>query len=181
MSETRTDSPTNPAQVLPARAGLEPEIAIRVRDVVVAFGEKVILKGLDLDVRRGEVLGFVGGSGTGKSVLTRTILGLVQKRSGLIEVFGENLDEIAPDDTRRLEVLAKAKERICLHGLVGVMKDREQMARLALEDALFERKRQHLRDLAAAPAREHPETLDRARGEIKQEVTTVVPADVVEL
>ena len=88
------------------------------------------------------------------------------------------------DDTRRQEVLAKAKERICLHGLAGVMKNREQIARLALEDALLERKRQHLRDLAAAPAREHPETLDRARGEInksEQEVTTVVPADVVEL
>ena len=56
------------------------------------------------------------------------------------------------DDTRRQEVLAKAKERICLHGLVGVMKNREQIASLALEDALLERKRQHLRDLAAAPA-----------------------------
>ena len=49
---------------------------IRVRDLVVGFGQKVIMRGLNLDVRRGEVLGFVGGSGQGKSVLTRTILGL---------------------------------------------------------------------------------------------------------
>ena len=46
-----------------------------MRDLSVAFGDKVILDGLDLDVRRGEVMGFVGGSGMGKSVLTRTILG----------------------------------------------------------------------------------------------------------
>ncbi len=79
------------------------EIVIRVRDVVVGFGEKLVLKGLDLDVRRGEVLGFVGGSGTGKSVLTRTILGLVRKRSGTIEVFGQNLDELDAGESKRME------------------------------------------------------------------------------
>ncbi len=65
-----------------------PESAIRVRDLVVGFGDKVVMQGLDLDVYRGEVLGFVGGCGTGKSVLTRTILGLIHKRSGLNEIFG---------------------------------------------------------------------------------------------
>ena len=59
-----------------------------------ASASKTILKGLDLDVYRGEILGFVGASGQGKSVLTRTILGLVPKRAGTIEVFGENLDEL---------------------------------------------------------------------------------------
>ncbi len=59
----------------------EPHI-IRVRDLVVGFRDKTILKGLNLDIRRGEILGFVGPSGQGKSVLTRTILGLVPKRSG---------------------------------------------------------------------------------------------------
>ena len=81
----------------------EPEIAIRVRDVVVGFGQKLVLKGLDLDVRRGEVLGVVGGSGTGKSVLTRAILGLVPKRGGSIEVFGQNLDELRGARRRALE------------------------------------------------------------------------------
>ena len=60
------------------------DVAIRVRGVEVGFGARVILRGLDLDVRRGEVLGFVGGSGTGKSVLTRAILGLVPTRGGKI-------------------------------------------------------------------------------------------------
>jgi phospholipid/cholesterol/gamma-HCH transport system ATP-binding protein len=76
---------------------------IRVRDLYVGFGQKMILKGLDLDVRAGEVMGFVGGSGQGKSVLTRTILGLTPKRSGLIEVFDEKLDELSRADYLILE------------------------------------------------------------------------------
>jgi phospholipid/cholesterol/gamma-HCH transport system ATP-binding protein len=71
-------------------------MAIRVRDLVVGFGDKIIMDGLDLDVRQGEVLGFVGGSGMGKSVLTRAILGLVPKRSGQIAVFGQDLDQLSP-------------------------------------------------------------------------------------
>ena len=63
----------------------------------------MVLRGLDLDVRRGEVLGFVGGSGTGKSVLTRAILGLVQKRAGAISVFGQDLDQLQPRERRTME------------------------------------------------------------------------------
>lgn len=79
------------------------EVVIRVRGVEVGFGEKTILKGLDLDVYRGEILGFVGASGQGKSVLTRAILGLVPKRAGTIEVLGQNLDELSASERRLLE------------------------------------------------------------------------------
>ncbi len=79
------------------------ETIIRVRDLEVGFGPKTVMKGLDLDVYRGEILGFVGPSGSGKSVLTRTILGLVPKQAGTIEVFGENLDDLPPEEHRRLE------------------------------------------------------------------------------
>jgi phospholipid/cholesterol/gamma-HCH transport system ATP-binding protein len=65
---------------------------IRVRDITVQFGNTRVLDGLNLDVRRGEILGFVGPSGAGKSVLTRTIIGLVPKVAGRIEVFGVDLD-----------------------------------------------------------------------------------------
>jgi phospholipid/cholesterol/gamma-HCH transport system ATP-binding protein len=78
----------------------EREAVIRVRGLEVGFGERTVIKGLDLDVFRGEILGFVGASGQGKSVLTRTILGLVPKRAGTIEVFGRNLDEL-PVNVRR--------------------------------------------------------------------------------
>jgi phospholipid/cholesterol/gamma-HCH transport system ATP-binding protein len=67
-------------------------LAIRVRDLVVSFGDHVVLDHLALDVRRGEILGFVGGSGSGKSVLLRTIIGLLPKRQGTIEVLGVDLD-----------------------------------------------------------------------------------------
>src|SRR3954469_666510 len=79
------------------------EAIIRVRGLEVGFGERLIMKGLDLDVYRGEILGFVGGSGQGKSVLTRTILGLVAKRAGTIEVLGQNLDDLSPEQRRQLE------------------------------------------------------------------------------
>lgn len=65
---------------------------IRVRDLSVSFGRRRVLDGLDLDVGRGEILGFVGASGAGKSVLMRTIIGLVPKTAGRIEVFGTDLD-----------------------------------------------------------------------------------------
>jgi phospholipid/cholesterol/gamma-HCH transport system ATP-binding protein len=76
---------------------------IRVRDITVQFGSTRVLDGLDLDVRRGEILGFVGPSGAGKSVLTRTIIGLVPKVSGRIEVFGVDLDAASSSERRAVE------------------------------------------------------------------------------
>ncbi|MCP3367799.1 ABC transporter ATP-binding protein [Bradyrhizobium cajani] len=65
------------------------EFAIRVRDLVVGFGRQTVLDHLSLDVRRGEILGLVGASGGGKSVLMRTVIGLIPRRSGTIEVMGQ--------------------------------------------------------------------------------------------
>jgi phospholipid/cholesterol/gamma-HCH transport system ATP-binding protein len=65
-----------------------PQFAIRVHDLVVGFGRRVVIDHLSLDVRRGEILGLVGASGGGKSVLMRTIIGLIPRRNGEIEVMG---------------------------------------------------------------------------------------------
>jgi phospholipid/cholesterol/gamma-HCH transport system ATP-binding protein len=65
------------------------QFAIRVSDLVVGFGRHVVIDHLSLDVRRGEILGLVGASGGGKSVLMRTIIGLIPRQSGEIEVMGE--------------------------------------------------------------------------------------------
>jgi len=65
------------------------EFAIRVRDLLVGFGRQTVLDHLSLDVRRGEILGLVGASGGGKSVLMRTIIGLIPRRGGIIEVMGQ--------------------------------------------------------------------------------------------
>ena len=63
------------------------EAVIAVRGVVNRFGTQVVHDGLDLDVYRGEILGIVGGSGTGKSVLLRSIVGLNRPAAGSIRVF----------------------------------------------------------------------------------------------
>lgn len=76
---------------------------IRVRGLVNRFGAQTIHDGLDLDVRAGEVIGVVGGSGTGKSVLLRTIVGLNRPQAGRIEVFGLNLAALEPEERRRQE------------------------------------------------------------------------------
>ena len=76
----------------------EREAVIRVRGLKVGFGDHLVMDGLDLDLYRGEVLGFVGASGAGKSVLTRTILGLLHKQAGTIEVFGYDIDKMTPRD-----------------------------------------------------------------------------------
>jgi phospholipid/cholesterol/gamma-HCH transport system ATP-binding protein len=66
---------------------------IRIRDLMVGFGQQIVLDGLDLDVRRGEILGVVGASGSGKSVLLRTIIGLLPKRQGSIVIATSPLDD----------------------------------------------------------------------------------------
>jgi phospholipid/cholesterol/gamma-HCH transport system ATP-binding protein len=83
----------------PANTGPNPadtgEVAVRVRGLVNRFGSKTVHEGLDLDMMKGEVLGVIGGSGTGKSVLLRSIVGLHQPNAGEIEVFGEKLGDLS--------------------------------------------------------------------------------------
>ena len=80
----------------------EPAV-IQVRGLVNRFGSQVVHEGLDLDLYRGEVLGVVGGSGTGKSVLLRSIVGLRRPNAGSIRVLGEQLERQSPEARSRLE------------------------------------------------------------------------------
>jgi len=73
----------------------EPPV-IRVRGLVTRIGPKLIHDHLDLDVKRGEVIAIVGGSGSGKSVLLRSIVGLIKPVGGSIEVLGR--DVLAADE-----------------------------------------------------------------------------------
>jgi phospholipid/cholesterol/gamma-HCH transport system ATP-binding protein len=75
---------------------------ITVRGLSNAFGEQLIHKDLDLDVRAGEILGVVGGSGTGKSVLMRSIIGLQRPSAGEIEVLGENMIDRSEDEAKNI-------------------------------------------------------------------------------
>ncbi|TCV95734.1 phospholipid/cholesterol/gamma-HCH transport system ATP-binding protein [Luteibacter rhizovicinus] len=79
------------------------ETVIEVRGLVNRFGNQTVHDHLDLDVYRGEILGVVGGSGTGKSVLLRTIIGLVRPVAGTVRVFGENLLALPPERRSMVE------------------------------------------------------------------------------
>ncbi|MCW3846674.1 ABC transporter ATP-binding protein [Sphingomonas sp. LB-2] len=84
------------------RPASKDEPIIRVRGLRNTFGDAVVHNDLDLDVRRGEILGVVGGSGTGKSVLMRSIIGLQTPDAGDIEVFGENT--IGREETEAVDI-----------------------------------------------------------------------------
>jgi phospholipid/cholesterol/gamma-HCH transport system ATP-binding protein len=75
---------------------------ISVRGLRNAFGEQVIHDGLDLDLHRGEILGVVGGSGTGKSVLMRSIIGLQRPDEGEIHVLGESMIDRDEDEAKNI-------------------------------------------------------------------------------
>lgn len=79
------------------------DAVIKVRDLVVGFGDQIVLDHLVLDVRGGEILGVVGASGSGKSVLLRTIIGLLPRRHGSIDVLGVDLDKANEAERRALE------------------------------------------------------------------------------
>jgi phospholipid/cholesterol/gamma-HCH transport system ATP-binding protein len=79
------------------------EIAVRVRGLVNRFGSKTVHGGLDLVMRRGEVLGVIGGSGTGKSVLLRSIVGLHTPNAGEVEVFGDRISDLPRAERVKVE------------------------------------------------------------------------------
>ncbi len=81
---------------------MEPSL-IRVRGLVNRFGSHSVHENLDLDIYRGEILGVVGGSGSGKSVLLRSMVGLLRPTSGSIEVFSQNFQRLPPAQRAQTE------------------------------------------------------------------------------
>ncbi len=79
------------------------DVVVRVRGLTNRFGSKTVHEELDLDVMRGEILGVIGGSGTGKSVLLRSIVGLNKPVTGEIEVFGEKLNNLSRAERIKIE------------------------------------------------------------------------------
>ncbi|MCA1797391.1 MAG: ATP-binding cassette domain-containing protein, partial [Geobacteraceae bacterium] len=76
---------------------------IRVRGLENRFGSNVVHQDLDLDLYPGEILAVVGGSGTGKSVLLRSIVGLMRPSAGSIKVFGEDIQQLSGSERSRVE------------------------------------------------------------------------------
>jgi phospholipid/cholesterol/gamma-HCH transport system ATP-binding protein len=84
-------------------------VVLSVKDLTVGFGSNIVLDALNLDIYHGEILGFVGASGTGKSVLMRTVLRLLPRRSGAIRIFDVDFDK------------ASEAERLALDMKLGVL------------------------------------------------------------
>jgi phospholipid/cholesterol/gamma-HCH transport system ATP-binding protein len=82
---------------------LSRDVIISIRGLRNQFGPQVVHDNLELDVFRGEVLGIVGGSGTGKSVLLRSIVGLITPKAGTIQVFGKVLSDLPLPERREIE------------------------------------------------------------------------------
>jgi phospholipid/cholesterol/gamma-HCH transport system ATP-binding protein len=78
-------------------------IIMRASALKVGFGRRLVLDGLSIEQRRGEILGVVGGSGSGKSVLLRTIIGLLPRRAGRLELFGQDVDRLDDEQRQLLE------------------------------------------------------------------------------
>ncbi|HCW49347.1 MAG TPA: ABC transporter ATP-binding protein [Brevundimonas sp.] len=79
------------------------ENVIEVRCLLSQFGERVIHKDLDLNVRRGEIMGVVGGSGTGKTVLLNSIIGMKEPEGGEVRLFGEDRSTMSEKEAAALE------------------------------------------------------------------------------
>ncbi|WP_300381532.1 ABC transporter ATP-binding protein [Henriciella sp.] len=79
------------------------DVAIRIRGLKTAYGSTVVHENLDLDVRQGEVIGVIGPSGTGKSVLLRAIVGLKTPEDGTVEVYGDDVTGLQGDAMRRVQ------------------------------------------------------------------------------
>ena len=90
----QTSTPQNPTNE---------EVVIKVRELTVGFDETNILENLDIDVFKGEILGIVGASGTGKSVLTRAILGLNPKRNGSVNILGLDYDRASFNERQLID------------------------------------------------------------------------------
>ena len=94
---------SNADQKTSSQDNAQPALAIKVRSLENRFGEHVVHESLDLDLLNGEILGVVGGSGTGKSVLLRSIVGLKRPDGGSVEVLGINLSELSDKERSQVE------------------------------------------------------------------------------
>jgi phospholipid/cholesterol/gamma-HCH transport system ATP-binding protein len=86
-----------------AASATNSEAIVRITGLRTAFGTQVVHDNLDLAIPRGEILGIVGGSGTGKSVLMRSVIGLIRPVAGRIEVFGQDTAKLNDAERRQLQ------------------------------------------------------------------------------
>ena len=78
------------------------ETILNIKDLKMSFGAKEVLKGINLEVNKGEIIGYIGPNGAGKSTTVKIILGLLKGYEGSIEIFGEKISENDTDYKKRI-------------------------------------------------------------------------------
>lgn len=78
------------------------EAVISIRDLKMSYGNKLVLKGINLDVRRGQIIGYIGPNGAGKSTTIKIMLGLVSRFSGEVRMFGQDIADGSVEYKRRI-------------------------------------------------------------------------------
>ena len=139
--------------------------AVEVRGLMSAFGSQVVHEGLNLTLRRGEILGVVGGSGTGKSVLLNTIIGLRAPQAGVVKVFGQDLQRAS---SRRWTVIERRWGVLFQQGaLFSNLTVKENVAAPIFEHTRLSRKEVYeLADLKIALVGLGPEAAGRKPAEL---------------
>jgi phospholipid/cholesterol/gamma-HCH transport system ATP-binding protein len=102
------------------------EVIVDVRDLTAGYDGKVIVEGINFTVRRGEIVALIGGSGSGKSTVVRTLVGLLEPMAGEVRVFG--LDPNAMEDTERIPFLRRVGMLFQNGALLGSMTVGENVA-----------------------------------------------------
>ncbi len=88
----------------------ETNVAVSIRDLRIAFGDKMVLKGVNLDVERGQIVGYIGPNGAGKSTTIKAVLGLVKGYAGEIRIFGQTIADGELTYKRRIGYVPETAE-----------------------------------------------------------------------
>lgn len=91
-------------QTILSKPSVSAEKVVRIRDVKKAFGKNVVLDGFNLEISKGENVVILGKSGSGKSVLIKLMIGLLEPDAGIIEIFGQNIPDLNLEELDRLRV-----------------------------------------------------------------------------
>ncbi|MBM7867721.1 branched-chain amino acid transport system ATP-binding protein [Heliobacterium gestii] len=100
------------------------ETIIKVSNLSVSYGPIQALRGIDVEVRRGETVTLIGANGAGKTTLLRALSGLLKPKEGMIELFGRDIGRSAPHERVRM-------------GLIHVPEGRAILGRMSIEDNLL--------------------------------------------
>jgi phospholipid/cholesterol/gamma-HCH transport system ATP-binding protein len=141
------------------------EAVVEVRGLTTCLGGGCVHEGLDLDVRRGEVVGIVGGSGSGKTTLLRAVIMLVRPTAGSIRLLGEEVTDVSPGVAERLRRrIGVMFQHGALFGSLNVLenilvplKEHTSLSRSLMED--IARLKLALVGLPPAAARQYPSEL----------------------